>query len=444
MVTPTRPRPSMGRRSRLERRPLGPESSARGNNSSPASVKRLAANSMGGTSSTTSFTAVKLVPKKKTVSSSEPSTSPELCLFSFVNLADEVGVPVELLHVGEDQTRAVLQVPEVHDLIRGVHVTVGRRDEPRGDAGAGELDGVGVRPRRARVGLQGVGDLRLLRSGDETVGDYRAQVGSPFYDGAAPEGVVTVLVLGDTGGIGRVGDVHGYCRVGVEAVRRTARPVEPYLLLHARHRHDLGANPFLLGEQPQSLEDDEGAHPVVQRARCDAPVGQLEETLVHDPDVADPDHTLGFFAILGADIDPEALYLGDLLALLGFHDVDGLLADDPRDLTVLRPETHPLADEHLRVPPANAGEAEQALLVYVGDHDPDLVYVPREHHPGRTAGVERGEGVAHPVTPDLGEVPGLRPPDLRRRALVAARPRRGEQPLQEFVRCVPHVVLSLG
>src|SRR5215210_5361208 len=190
-----RPRPSMGRRSRRERRPSGPESSARGNSSSPASVKRVAANRIGGTLSTTSFTAVKLVPKKKTVSSSEPSTRGEARRLSFVILADEVGVLVELLDVGGDQARAVLQVPKVHGLVGGVHVTVGRRDQPRSDAGAGELDGVSVGPRRARVGLQGVGDVRLLRGGDEAVGDDGREVGGPLYHRTAPEGVVAVLVL---------------------------------------------------------------------------------------------------------------------------------------------------------------------------------------------------------------------------------------------------------
>jgi hypothetical protein len=40
-------------------------------------VKRVAANSIGGTLSTTILTAVKLVPKKKTVSSSAASTAGE-------------------------------------------------------------------------------------------------------------------------------------------------------------------------------------------------------------------------------------------------------------------------------------------------------------------------------------------------------------------------------
>src|SRR3712207_5162395 len=147
-VTPTRPRPSMGSRSRRERRPSGPERRASGNSSNPASVKRVAAKRIGGTLSTTSFTAVKFVPKKKTVSRSETSTSGEARRFSGFTLADEVGACVQPFYVGGDQARAVLQVPEVHDLVRRVHVAVRRRDEPRGYPGAGEPYGVGIGPRR--------------------------------------------------------------------------------------------------------------------------------------------------------------------------------------------------------------------------------------------------------------------------------------------------------
>ncbi len=70
--------------SRRARRPPGPERSASGNSSSPASVKRVAANRMGGTLSTTYLTAVKLVPKKKTVKSSETSTRGAARRFSAV------------------------------------------------------------------------------------------------------------------------------------------------------------------------------------------------------------------------------------------------------------------------------------------------------------------------------------------------------------------------
>src|SRR5918994_14511 len=246
---PGRPSPNMGRRSCRERRLSGPERRARGNRSSPASVKRVAANSIGGTLSTPGSPAVKLVPKKKTVSRSGAWTRGAPRRFSFVTLADEVRVRTKSLDVDGDQTRAVLKIVELHHLVRRVHVAVGRRDEPRGDAGAGELDRVCVRPRRARVGLQRVGDPRLLGCGDEGVGDYRTQVGGPLYDRATTEGVVAVLVLGDTGCVGRVGHVDGYGGVRVEAVRGAAGAVEPDLLLHARHSDDLGLDALLLGEQ---------------------------------------------------------------------------------------------------------------------------------------------------------------------------------------------------
>src|SRR4028118_2388821 len=72
---PTKPRPSTGRRSSLLS--LVPGSAKRDitNSKAPARVKRAAAKSTGGTSATTSLTATKFVPKKKTVSSSDDSTS---------------------------------------------------------------------------------------------------------------------------------------------------------------------------------------------------------------------------------------------------------------------------------------------------------------------------------------------------------------------------------
>jgi hypothetical protein len=89
----------MGRRSLRERRFSGPERKTRGSSRSPASVKRVAAKSIGGTLSTTTFTAAKLVPKKKAVSRSETSTRGEARRLPFVTLADEVRVRAEALYV---------------------------------------------------------------------------------------------------------------------------------------------------------------------------------------------------------------------------------------------------------------------------------------------------------------------------------------------------------
>src|SRR5918997_1617966 len=330
-VTPTTPRPSTGRKFSRLRRVSGSTRRRRNQSSTPARVKRAAAKRIGGTLSTTCLTATKLVPKKTTVRSSEVSTRSEARRFSGVTLADEVRVSFERLEVGGDQARAVLQVLEVHDLVRRVHVAVGARDEPRRYPGAGELDRVGVRSGRARVGLKGVRDARPLGGGDQALRYDGAQVRGPLDDGTAPKSVVPVLVLGDAGGVGGVGHVHGYRRVRVEAEGGAAGAVEPDLLLHARHRHDLGGDAFLFREQPQGFEDDEGAHPVVQRAGGDTAVGELEEALIQDPHVADPDHPLSLVAVLCANVYPEVLYLGDLLALLGLHEVDGLLADDAGD-----------------------------------------------------------------------------------------------------------------
>src|SRR5918997_2201231 len=141
-VTPTKPRPSTRRKSPRSRRLSGSTRRRSSQSNTPAKVNRTAANRIGGTLSTTCLTATKLVPKKKTVSRSEVSTHSEVRRFSGVTLADEGSVRVELLYVGGDQARAVLEVPQLHDLVRRVHVAVGARDQPRRYPGAAEVDGV--------------------------------------------------------------------------------------------------------------------------------------------------------------------------------------------------------------------------------------------------------------------------------------------------------------
>jgi hypothetical protein len=73
-VMPTMPRPRTGRKSSRRSLLSLPKNGTKRRSRSPARVKRVAAKSIGGTLSTTILTAVKLVPKKKTVSSSAAST----------------------------------------------------------------------------------------------------------------------------------------------------------------------------------------------------------------------------------------------------------------------------------------------------------------------------------------------------------------------------------
>src|SRR5918995_2832287 len=147
-VTPTTPRPSTVRKSSRRRRLPGSRKGTKRSRRQPARVKRVAANRIGGTLSTTIFTAVKVVPKKKTVNSSAASTPVEARRFGFssvvkggLRLTDEVRLRVQGLNVGGDHTGAVLDVFYVHDLVGRVHVAVGARDESRRDPGPGELYG---------------------------------------------------------------------------------------------------------------------------------------------------------------------------------------------------------------------------------------------------------------------------------------------------------------
>src|SRR5687768_13683948 len=283
-VTPTTPRPSTARKSSRRRRLPGSRKGTNKSKRQPARVKRVAAKRIGGTLSTTIFTAVKLVPKKKTVNSSAASTPIEARRFvssSVVNgslrLTDEVRLRAKGLYVGRDNTGAVLDVFYVHDLVGRVHVAVGARDESRRDPGPGELYGVCVGPRRARVGLQRVGDILALSRRDEAFRDDGRDIRRPLYNGAAAQGVVPVLVLGDAGGICGVGHVNGDGRVGVEPEGSPAGAVETCLLLYAGHGHDLGIDIFLFGEQSQGFEHNERAHAVIHRTGGKTPVRKLYE-----------------------------------------------------------------------------------------------------------------------------------------------------------------------
>src|ERR671912_471135 len=207
-VTPTTPRPSTARKSPRRRRLPGSRKGTKRSKRSPARVKRVAAKRIGGTLSTTIFTAVKFVPKKKTVNSSAASTPIEARRFGSSSVVkrtggstDEVRLRAEGLYVGGDHTGAVLDVFYVDDLVGRVHVAVRARDESRRDSGPRELNGVGVGPCRARVGLQRVGDVLSLSRRDQALRDDGRDVRRPFQNGAAAQGVIPVLVLGDAGGV---------------------------------------------------------------------------------------------------------------------------------------------------------------------------------------------------------------------------------------------------
>ena len=66
--------------------------------------------------------------------------------------------------------------------------------------------------------------------------------------------------------------------------------------------------------------------------------------------------------------------------------MDRLLADDARDRAVLRADRDALADEDLRVPAADADEAQEARVLDVGDDEADLVDVADDRQRRAAAG----------------------------------------------------------
>src|SRR5688572_2357884 len=154
-VTPTTPRPSTGRKSSRRRRLPGSRKRTNKSKRQPARVKRVAAKRIGGTVSTTIFTAVKLVPKKTTVNRSAASIPTEARRFGSSSvvkrsprLTDQVRLRAKGFDVGGDHTGAVLDVFHVHDLVGRVHVTVGAGDDSRRDSGPRELYGIRIGSRR--------------------------------------------------------------------------------------------------------------------------------------------------------------------------------------------------------------------------------------------------------------------------------------------------------
>jgi hypothetical protein len=129
----------------------------------------------------------------------------------------------------------------------------------------------------------------------------------------------------------------------------------------------------------------------------------------------------------------QVLELGRLLALVGLEQVDRLLAHHAGDGPVLRVQLDALADEVDRVPPADAAEPQEALVVDVADHQPDLVDVAddRQARRARRGPGHAGRRRAHDVGAHVvAERPRGVLPHGGGRALAPGRAGRGQQVAQ--------------
>ena len=276
----------------------------------------------------------------------------------------------------------------------------------------------------------GEGDLLALGGRVQQLEDDRVEHRAALDDRAVAELVLADLVDVDARRAGLVRDVDDDRDVGLQAVGGGARAAERDLLLHDAAGRDVAGRAAGLGDDARGLERDEGAEAVVHRARDDAVVVQLERLAGDHGDVADAHELARLVAVLGADVDVQVAQLGDLLALLLAQQVDRLAPDDAGQRAVARDELTALADEDLRIPAADADEAQEAVVVDVRDDQADLVDVADDREQRRAFGRARDarDGGAHDVDRHVvGEGAAGLGEDGRRSGLVAGRAGGGEQ-----------------
>src|SRR6478609_3077257 len=170
-------------------------------------------------------------------------------------LAAEVDVGGEATGEGRDQLDRRLDVAEVDDLHRRVHVAERDRYEAGGDARARDLDRVGIRAGAAPAGGDRVLDAGLLGRLDEQLEDLWREGRAAADHRARAERVAADLLLVDAGCVGAVGDVNGDRQVGLQLEGRGAGAEQADLLLHRGDRGQAGAaQRALLVDAAQGLE----------------------------------------------------------------------------------------------------------------------------------------------------------------------------------------------
>ena len=257
--------------------------------------------------------------------------------------------------------RRVLDVVELDHLDRRVHVAQRDRDEPGRDAVARGEDRVGVGAGRARGGRERVRDLLGLGGLDQQLDDRRVERRAALDDRARAEVVRAELRLVDPRRVGRVRDVDGDREPGRSAVRGRARAAEAGLLLRPprRRSHRRARRPPRPPAAPP--RGDEAAEPVVHRARDDAAVAAARSVAVDHRDVADRARARAPRRRPWRRCRCAAPRIsGTFLRSSGLSRWIGFLPSTPGIGAASRREHDALADQDLRVPAADADEAQEA------------------------------------------------------------------------------------
>ena len=217
-----------------------------------------------------------------------------------------------------------------------MHVAVRDADEPGRDAGASELDRVGVVAGGAPERGELVRDLLALRDRDQPLAHHRVHVRPARDHRSAAQPHVAFLVLVDGRAIGGVGHVDRDADVRIDAVGARARAAQPDLLLHRRDREHRAAQLLLLGRvrirRAASMHDPEPGL-VVHAGGVGEVVAHLLEAELERDRITDAHELLRLRARLHSDVEPEVLRLHHLLALLVLEQVDRLARDHRRQRT---------------------------------------------------------------------------------------------------------------
>ena len=158
--------------------------------------------------------------------------------------------------------------------------------------------------------------------------------------------------------------------------------------------------------------------------------------------VAQRNQPLRLLLVLGADVYPQLMELGDLIPFASFQEVDRLPAHHARHRPVFGVDDHLLAYDDGDVHPSYRLEVDEPLIRDVAHGEANFIAVAREHHPRLALGVFDRYDVAVDVRPHLvGVSPLILPDDPLGRPLKTRRAGCVEELPQELKRLPPHHAL---
>src|ERR1043166_5574323 len=134
------------------------------------------------------------------------------------------------------------------------------------------------------------------------------------------------------------------------------------LFLRRRRRHHARRS-RMLRVAAKRLEYHEGADAIVDRARDDPVVREIQRPRIDDSSVADRESGIGFLAARGADVDPEIGELQRLLRRTILEQMNRLLAHDAEHVSRAAEKTNALPDENLGVPAADWRDVHHSFIV---------------------------------------------------------------------------------